>query len=109
MLRLAKVARPWALVDAVTAPPSVPPAGPISSAVIARPASATLFPLTSWTWILGCCVNGIPLAAVDDGCLVITSLPADPTVAVAGKTTGEPVSPAEVAVADCAPATGPRV
>jgi hypothetical protein len=58
-----KLAFPVLSVEAVP-PATVPPA---TSAVMARPATATLFPSASCSWITGWVSSGTPDCPVDDG------------------------------------------
>src|SRR5574338_1718542 len=110
MPRLVKVASPDALVDAVVLPISVPAPGlEAIPACTAMPASATALPFASWIWIVGWVANAAPLAAVLDGWRVITTPPAEPTVAVEVNWIGEPFSPFAVAVVVCVPAVAPSV
>src|SRR5947208_12845733 len=100
------VAAPLATVVAV-AFVSVAPLGPDAiTAVTVSPAPPAGLPAASRTWITGCWLNAVPLAAVADGGVVIVSCAAAPAVAVALKVTGEP---APVACTVCGPAAVPSV
>ena len=69
-----------------------------------------LFPLASLVWTVIVEVE-VPLAVIDVGLALMTDCPAltAPTVPVAVKVTGEPVSPALVAVRVFVPAVVPNV
>src|ERR1044071_3366762 len=73
--RLLKVARPLALVVAVSVPPSVPP--PLASGGGQPPCATGLF-AASLSWIAGCWANATPLCALLDGCVAIVSFVAAP-------------------------------
>ena len=108
--RPVKVARPVGSVATVAEPITLPPAGPEdSAAVTAAPACATGLPPASRSCTCGCCAKATPLWAVAEGWRVMVSWPAAPTIAVALKVSGEPVSPAALATVLCAPAEAPSV
>jgi hypothetical protein len=68
----------------------------------------TRFPYRSPITTTGCPISVAPLAP-PTGCVVITNCVATPAVPVAVKVTGEPVSPATVAVSVFAPTVVPKV
>ena len=81
MVRLKKVAAPAALVSTVVVPPSAPP--PVAmETVTPTPAWFTAFPTPSRSWMIGCWANATPLVAAPDGCVVMVSWVAPPTVTV---------------------------
>src|SRR5207245_11074660 len=99
---------PFAPVAGDVVPASVPLPDWILTPTEA-PAWLTGLPEASWSWITGCCGNGMPLWTVADGCVVIASRVAVPAVAVAVNVTGLPTSVPDVAVRVFGPATVPRI
>jgi hypothetical protein len=72
------------------------------------PSAVTRFPYRSRIVTTGGVVNAVPLAP-PTGCIVTTNCVASPAVPVAVNITGEPASPATVAVSVFAPAVVPKV
>src|SRR6266436_5864373 len=103
--RFAKFAIPLTVV-AVRVPCNVPvPA--LRVAVMTRPLSVvTRLPAASSTRMTGCCANGTPAVAADEGCVWIVSLFAAPTVTGIGELVADALlgSVMSVAVTVCEPA-----
>ena len=83
MFRFEKVASPLGLVVAVSVPLSVP-LPTAMTAMTLTPAPDTALPLTSATWMMGCCGNVTPTCAADDGCVAMSSCVAVPAVMAIG-------------------------
>jgi hypothetical protein len=102
-----KLAAPFEPVVAV-ALLGVAPAG-VAVAATTTPLWLTGLPLASWSCSTGCCAKAVPVGALLDGGVVITSFVAAPAVPVAVNVTGLPVSVPEVAVRVFEPAVVPSV